>query len=239
MNAALRPLWRIAGVLATAVAVLVVTASMVSAMVRDEELVRRILTAEEAVHTLSVSVEIGTIEVVVGDERQVKVEGILFHGFDEVELTTELTSGVAVVAARCPGLSQWCRVDLRIEVPAGTDVESVISNGRLLVSDIDGDVHVRGGNLVVDLIDVAAGDVRAQIRNGTIEMVFDAPPRAVEATIGNGRIDIELPVTEASYRVDMAAGNGSTQADIRTDPSSDRSIVARTQNGGVNVRYRD
>ena len=46
-----------------------------------------------------------------------------------------------------------------------------------------------------------------------------------------------VPDTPDTYRVEVDTDNGSTDVGVRTDPDSDRSIRAETNNGSVSVHY--
>ena len=46
-----------------------------------------------------------------------------------------------------------------------------------------------------------------------------------------------MPDDDDAYRVDVRHRHGSTDIGVRTDPASDRSITAHTDNGSVTVRY--
>jgi DUF4097 and DUF4098 domain-containing protein YvlB len=79
--------------------------------------------------------------------------------------------------------------------------------------------------------------VAADSDNGRVSLAFASAPTTVTATSDNGRVEVVVPDTADTYRVDAQTDTGSTDVGVRTDPTSDRSITAETDNGSVSVRY--
>ncbi len=162
------------------------------------------------------------------------------------------------IRATCPLFgSMWCAVDYQIEVPAGIDldinaddgrVEVVDVSGALTIDDDNGSIDIRGADgplrATTDNGSVHATGVRSETvsvdsDNGSVEIVMVTPPRALEATTDNGRVDVVLPDTPDAYAVDIDTDNGSVRNDVRTDPTSSRTITVSSDNGSVTVRYPD
>jgi hypothetical protein len=50
-------------------------------------------------------------------------------------------------------------------------------------------------------------------------------------------VTVEVPDGPTTYRVDASSTGGSAHTLVRTDPTSDHLITARSSGGGVTVRY--
>ena len=50
---------------------------------------------------------------------------------------------------------------------------------------------------------------------------------------------VVLPDTPDAYAVDIDTDNGNVRNDVRTDPTSSRTITVSSDNGSVTVRYPD
>src|SRR3546814_17655903 len=66
--------------------------------------------------------------------------------------------------------------------------------------------------------------------------VYSSDLREVRTSTDNGSVDIAVPRTDDAYRVDLDTDNGSTDSMVATDPTSERSITARSNNGSLTVR---
>ena len=53
----------------------------------------------------------------------------------------------------------------------------------------------------------------------------------------HGDVEVVVPDTQVSYRVDAATDHGDSVTRVRTDPQSDHVIVAHSGHGDVTVRY--
>ncbi|HWM22821.1 MAG TPA: DUF4097 family beta strand repeat-containing protein, partial [Ilumatobacteraceae bacterium] len=91
----------------------------------------------------------------------------------------------------------------------------------------------------IDATGVRSTTVSADSDNGSVEIVMVSPPRELQATTDNGSVDIVLPDTPDAYAVDIGTDNGSERNDVRTDPTSSRTITLSSDNGDVTVRYPD
>lgn len=170
--------------------------------------------------------------------------------------STRLVDDRLEIRASCPLIgSLWCSVDYRIEVPAGIDLDINADDGRVEVVDmrgaltIDGDngsIDVRGAegplrattdNGSVHATGIRSETVSADSDNGSVEIVMAASPQHLEATTNNGSVEVVIPDTPDTYAVSVDTDNGNASNDIRTDPTSSRTITASSDNGNVTVRY--
>jgi hypothetical protein len=142
-----------------------------------------------------------------------------------------------------------------IAVEAAIDLSS--SGGDITVIDADGPItlHTSGGD--VDVVDSggdldlssSGGSIRATgstaervtsgSSGGEITLGFIETPTLVEASTSGGDLVIRVPADDSLYDVEVHTAGGGSEITVRTDPSSERSIIARTSGGDVAVLYGD
>jgi DUF4097 and DUF4098 domain-containing protein YvlB len=160
------------------------------------------------------------------------------------------------VRGSCPVLgSEWCDVRYTIEVPRDIDlvvrsdndgvrvtgvrgrVELHSDNGSVRVTDVVGDAVLTSDNGGIHAFGLTSEHVSASSDNGSIELELVAPPMSVEASSDNGDVVVVVPDGDEMYAVTVSTDNGSTDNQLRTDPSSDRHIDVSTDNGDATVRH--
>jgi DUF4097 and DUF4098 domain-containing protein YvlB len=246
--------WIIIGSLITVAALGFGTLNVVG-LLAHEEVTETATFDGSAVEVVDIGTDNGSIEIVGGTGDEIRLVVEISHGIRRTSHRAAVDGSTLVVRSSCPILSSWCHVDYRLEVPAEVALVARIDNGRLTVRDLDGGVDVDGDNGSIELTRLSgsvtastdngrlvatglrSGTVLADSDNGRVSLGFAEPPSTVQATTDNGSVEIVLPVGSESYRVDVDTHHGSTDVGVRTDPSSDRVIVGRTNNGSVTVRY--
>lgn len=248
-------LWIIVGSVITVAALAFGTFNVVS-LVAHEEVTETSTFDAAGIVALDVRTGNGTIEVVGDDVEEITLVADISHGLRRTDHRAEVEGDTLVVRSDCPHLSfTWCSVDYHLVVPADLSVVASSDNGRLTLRDLTGDVDADSDNGRIELIRIS-GDVEATTsngrvegdglraavvtatsRNGSVELTFASPPTAVEARTSNGSVEVTVPDDDTAYRVETDTDHGSIDAAVRTDPSSDRFIVATTNNGSVRVRY--
>lgn len=252
----MRRLWIIAGSLLAVAALVAGTFTVVNLVAREEVIENATFSATGVTH-LDVDGENGRVDVVGDGESEITVEARITHGLRRTGHRAAVEGATLRVEASCPrGLPVRCRVDYRIVVPSRLAASVRNHNGAITVRDIDGAVDVATSNGAIDLARVGGrlqartsnGSIRgrglrtiaatARTSNGSVELAFSAPPEGVDARTSNGAIEVVVPDDANTYRIDADVSFfGSTDNAIRSDPTSDRSIRARTSNGGITVRY--
>jgi len=167
--------------------------------------------------------------------------------FNEVTYEVHVPPGVAV-AGSASGKIRLTDVDGPIDLRAtdgGIDVTG--AEGRLSLHSGSGGIHVvdSSGQMVLSTSDggiraegVGATSVVARTGAGGITLdLLDAPDR-IDASTGDGGIDVTLPADAPAYATTTDTGDGSVANTIRTDPTAPRTITARTGNGGITLRLR-
>ena len=150
--------------------------------------------------------------------------------------------------------NEWCSTDYDITVPREMRVVVAADNGRVAITNIDGDIDVGTDNGRVELTSVS-GAVRVRgdngrivgtavtsatvdvgTDNGAIDLTFAAPPDSVVASTSNGGIEIAVPDVEGGYNVvPPVTDNGRTAVTVVNNPSSPREIRTETDNGSITI----
>jgi len=169
---------------------------------------------------------------------------------ESVEVRT--TAGRVQVAGPRSGLfrrSSWS-VDLRIQVPTGTDLDLATTNGAIRVAGVGGGVTARSTNGALNL-DGARGSVDARTTNGSVTVMVSgggSGNRSVDLRTTNGSIDVRLPPTVGA-RVEARTSNGRIMSDFPLEMEGRRqnqasgtlgdgsgSVTLRTTNGTIRIQ---
>lgn len=248
-------LWLLAGSALTVAALGSATFGAVSVIAHEERTETATFDAAD-VEVLRVENDRGTVEVLGGDVDEITVSVDVSHGLRRTETSARVDGGALVVEMDCPaGPHLWCAAHHRITVPADIAVHIDNANGRTLVRDVDGDVTVDGRNGRIELVRLG-GDVEAETangriagrglrgeavdarsENGSVRLAFAESPTSVTARTSNGSVEVVVPDGDEAYRVEAESFVGGTDTAVRTDPGSERVIVALSRTGSVTVRY--
>lgn len=127
---------------------------------------------------------------------------------------------------------------IRVEGAKGS-VRVATSNGGIAVADSAGDLSLSADNGRITTRAVRVSSLVATTSNGRIALDLAAAPDSVVARSSNGSITVLVPDEEGvAYATATSSDNGGVDELIRTDPTSERTIEARTDNGGISLRYR-
>jgi hypothetical protein len=246
--------WIIVGSVLTVGALLFTTGNLISQLAHEEETVTAEFDAG-ALDEIDVSAPNGSIEIVGVEGDRIRMVAEISHGLRRTGTSEEVEGSTLVLRSTCPLFGNWCEVDYRLEVPTRLAVTARTDNGRVTVRDVDGPLEVDADNGSIELARVggtihgttdngslvATGlrstEVTADSDNGRVSLTFAAAPRNVEATTDHGSVEVVVPDDATVYRVDVGSDLGGTDVGVRTDPDSDRVIVARSDVGRVSVRY--
>lgn len=250
--------WRIAGSVIAALMIAYGTASAVGALAHDTWSDRRVI--DTRVSVVDVANSTGGAITVVGDDDadSVTIDMTVSRGLQTPRHTEEVEGNRLVVRNGCGWFANvFCQIDYLIHVPPGVSLIARADGGSVEVSNLKGflDLSSDGGSLVVrggegesvrldtdggnvEVTGLAAGSIEARSDGGTVRLDLAGPPRAVVASSDGGDVEIVLPETPDAYRLDLSSDGGTTSGEVRTDPSSDRSITGSSDGGDVTVRYR-
>jgi hypothetical protein len=215
--------------------------------------------AEQAAAGTSVAVNTpnAALEFAPSTDGQVHVTmaGSYAGGKPMLGLTT--VNGETRITGGCP--SGWfvfarCGVTLQITLPSDLpvtvrgdngsitsdgltgDLDFTTENGRIETTGTVGQVALRTTNGAIRVHDSSSTDVLADTTNGGVALELTAVPTSARASSTNGAIHIVVPDDGTAYALTTDTTNGSIHVDaVPAEPSSHRTIVARTTNGSVTV----
>lgn len=247
--------WKV-GASIVAVATLAFTVSHVIGVLAHEERTEAFSIDDPDVALLDVDSEGGRVEVIGDDVDAISVRARVSDGINPTGFSHRVEGDRLVIEVVCTNVvaNPWCHVDLEIVVPR--DLEVVVdAEGHVSLRDLAGPVDASTDTGGIDAQDLAgttrlaAGDgtvqglalaterLEATSGNGSIDLELAIAPRTVTATSDNGRVEVALPRTEDLYAVDAGSRNGSVDNQIRTDPASPRRVLAQSDNGSITLRY--
>jgi len=108
-------------------------------------------------------------------------------------------------------------------------------NGTVAVTGARGVLQLQSSNGAISTTATTSSSVSARTDNGQIGLDFAAAPTTVDAQTSNGQVEIALP-TSATYYITTGTSNGSIETTVPSDRFAHRTITARTDNGGIDIR---
>jgi DUF4097 and DUF4098 domain-containing protein YvlB len=209
-----------------------------------------------APRSLEIGADAGDVRIERAPGRELVVETHASGSLRVPRVESRMDDGKLVLHADCVIFENRCRVSFVVRVPAGTHVSASTDAGDIVASGLtagaalhsdSGDLRVTGSAgplaLSTDSGDIEARDVRSQklaahTDSGDVGLTFASPAGRVDATTDSGDVTIALPRTADSYDVERSTDSGDEAVGVRTDPLSERRIVARTDSGAIAVVYR-
>lgn len=213
-------------------------------------------TITEPVDTVEIDVGAGDVEVIGSTRDDITIEWRERSTMlSDATVTHQVTGSTLRVVGDCDG-SLWftrCATDVVVRVPAGVDVVAGSDAGSVTAAGLEGTTElrsdagrVRAEDQVGDL--VAHSDAGAVVVDGLLadsaRVTSDAGPVTVDALepvtdlvaeSDAGNVRVTVPADGEPYAVDAVTGAGSTTVDVATDPTSHRTIRARSDAGSVVV----
>ncbi|MFC1400128.1 DUF4097 family beta strand repeat-containing protein [Streptacidiphilus cavernicola] len=164
-----------------------------------------------------------------------------------------------VVSVSCSGGallgSLNCQADVRLQVPAGTAVDSVTDSGPVVVNRVSGAVNLRSRSGPLTVSDVSgpltlssdSGPVEGDgLRSATVavhsssgpqSLNFASAPQSVTADSDSGPIDVALP-RNTHYQATASSRSGPASVDEGLDdPSSTGTVKVTSRSGPVDISY--
>jgi hypothetical protein len=250
-----RRAWRIVGTLVAVALLGLGTFQAVLALAHEEHTeVHRFAAA--GVRVIDVHDATGHVRIVgsADEPGRIRVTAHVSDGLRATGHSERIEGDRLVLHASCPLFSNYCTVDYTVEAPEDVDVRVRTDSGTT-VQGIRGDVDVDSEEGSVDL-DRITGSIRAKTDQGHVratglrssrvtadsdqggvELRFLEAPRHVRATTDQGSVDVVLPDDGTSYQVSATTDQGTVERDIRSDPDSDHTITADSDQGDVVLRY--
>lgn len=248
-----RRAWRIAGVAATVLAVLLGTTSLwsrVSELGTDKETQHE--TYDHAVTRVEVDLDGGAIVLVAGDPGRVVVERRLEWSDLRPTIVETWTGDTLRITSRCGGAR--CSAGYSLTVPTDVEIDArtrasrirarglagplrlTTSSGDVRLTDTAGPVRVDTRAGAVTGTGLRTGPVEVRTDAGDVDLRFAASPVALTATTGAGDVDISVPGADA-YRVTIETADGDQAIGVRQDSAATRTIAVRTTRGDIKIRY--
>ena len=250
--------WLAIGSMTAVVSLLFGTVQTVGLIAHGER-TEQVTISDPAVKVLDIASDAGHVEVIGADVSTVHITARISDGITKTRFRHEVVGDRLQVQVRCTFVigGPWCRGHLRIVVPRGLEVkiralDDLVTvrglTGRVDAESADGSVEAEGlsgptrlhaGNGTVRAARLRSDSVQADSDNGTVRIVFDRAPLSALAHSDNGDVGVVVPRIGQGYDVQLSSDNGSTDGRVRTDSTSDRHIVASSNNGNATVRYPD
>ncbi|MFI6153355.1 hypothetical protein ACIBCA_11740 [Kitasatospora sp. NPDC051170] len=168
--------------------------------------------------------------VVAGGGDSVRVSEKWRWKGSEPSATHEVKDGVLTLRYSC----EACGIGYTVHVPSSVKVRVKAENGGARLSGLAGEVDASVENGGVEATGLTGPKVRMHADNGGVKAEFTAAPAEVEATVGNGGVQLKVPAGEA-YAVDARAKVGGTAVGIPSQAGAAHRLTARAETGGVSV----
>ena len=249
-----RTFWLAAGSIFAVVTLAVAAFNMVDALAqRDETFTQRY----EGVSRVDLTMTSADVRIVATASPHVTVTAEVRHGLWAFEQDWGAEGDLLTVRGGCRFLGPLgdCRIRYLVEVPDTVDVTVRNSFGNIVLADLSGRVTISttSGDITAERLtgpaefhnrfgDITATALRspgveATATSGDVRLAFAAEPETVDVTARHGSVDIVLPDTSATYRVDLSSEHGDTRSSVPSDPESARTVTATVENGDVTVRH--
>jgi hypothetical protein len=232
-----RTAWRIAASILAAAALAWGTLSLVNVLAHGEHRVARTLPAR-GITTVDVSTDRGSVRVIGSDRDDISMQAFVSDGLGGTDHHERVRSGRFEVDASCAlPFADWCTASYTLRVPRGTNVVGWSGSGRVSVSGTTGSVDVGSQHGDLELAGLRTTHVKASADHGSVRLRFAVAPERVTADSDHGDVEVVVPRTRDSYRVEVHTDHGHSRAGVRTDPDSHRVVELRSAHGDVTIRY--
>jgi Putative adhesin len=233
-----RPAWRILASLVTGAALLWGTLNVVNLLAHGEQHLARTFPAA-GVSRIDVSTDRGSVRVIATDRHDVSLRAYVSDGLGNTDHSARVRGNRLVVDASCSfPVAYWCTASYTLRVPRDVKLVLWSGSGDVTVSGTTADVDITADHGAVVASRLRSAYARVSGQHGSVRLGFDTAPMQVLASTTHGDVSVVVPRTGEAYRVDLSTDHGSTNADVRTDPTSRRTIDLSSDHGDVTVRSR-
>jgi hypothetical protein len=127
-----------------------------------------------------------------------------------------------------------CSIRYRIAVPAGQAIRLDVDSGDTSLTGLRGQITVHASSGDIAAHDLLADRVELSASSGDISASFDRAPTSLTTTASSGDVSVRVPA--GRYHVTASANSGDRSVnDLIEDPTSTRTIVARTHSGDISI----
>ena len=121
-------------------------------LIAHEERTERFTVPAALADRLLVDNDTGSVTIVGTDTDEISVEAEVSDGLRHTGFRREVVGSTLELHGSCPVIgSMWCRVTYRIEVPRDLTIEVDTDDGRVGVSNVDGDLRIESDNGSIEL----------------------------------------------------------------------------------------
>ena len=198
--------------------------------------------------TLTVDIEVGSVSIETGGDREVIVEADLTaygededaanEAMDNLDLRFTPTDNEIAISSHWPKPDNWShstpKVELRLTVPDDTAVDIKLDVGDVDVKDTESDLDIQVSVGDVDVRDVKLEDAMAiDVSTGSIKYRGDLTEGTrYQLTTSIGQVVMEIP-DDSSFDIDATADVGEVQTDFEIVGEEDVDFVGNTLQGTV------
>jgi hypothetical protein len=237
VSPATRRFWLVAGSILTVATLLFGTYNIVNSLSHEVTFADYSFSAD-AVRALRVDVDRGSIRIVASEDTRVHVHARISRGLHDTSHDVALRGHTLVADATCPHFQDFfCSVEYTIRVPASVSTSVSSANSSINIRGLTGPIRIDSVDGDVTGRELGSRTASASTVDGDVTLTFDTDPTIVDASSVDGDVVVRLPRGRA-YHVDASTVDGSTSTEIRTDPASNRSIIAGTVDGDITIAYR-
>ena len=224
-------------------------------LLAHEERTERFTVPAADISRLFVDNDTGSVTIVGTDADEITIEAEVSEGLRSTGFRHEVVDSTLELHGSCPTFgSMWCRVTYRIEAPRGVDVEVSSDNGRVEISNIDGDVRINADNGSAELADLSGavavdGDNGSVVGSGLSSAVVGRRDRqrAHRAVVLRAARSRQRQWGQRQYRGRAARRStvattsrltrrtAATTIDVLDNPESPHAVRLQTDNGSITV----
>lgn len=189
---------------------------------------------EGVIQALSIDLTVGDVTVRARPEAGGEIRATRhIHGpAGGVEVEEDRFGGTFAMRGACAVLAN-CRVDLVVEVPAGTALSLRTGSGSVSLEGPLGDVRVDVGDGAVSGWVETEGELGVRVGWGDVELEDRAVPAALTVNVARGDVQLAVPGGAYDLRLDAFAG---TETSGMVKSAEGPRIQAQTRSGRVEVR---
>lgn len=190
-----------------------------------------------ALRALSVDLTVGDVTVRARPEPggEIRATRHIRGPAGAVRVEEDRFGGTFAMRGECAVLAN-CRVDLEVEVPAGTSLSLRTGSGVVSLEGPLGDVEVDVGDGAVDAALESVGQLGVRVGWGDVVVEDRAVPAELAVAVARG--DVSLAVPGGAYDLELDAFAGVELAGLARSPDGPR-VHVQTRSGRVEVRGFD
>ncbi|MFI6344334.1 DUF4097 family beta strand repeat-containing protein [Streptomyces sp. NPDC050560] len=165
----------------------------------------------------------------------------------------ELRDHTLTLATDCGPVGR-CEAHYEVRVPEDIALTVEGDSGKITASGFGTPLHIRSDNGAISANDISgrltlatdSGELRgtgitsrrvqADSQNGDVHLSFARVPDQVRTETENGAVEVEVPDTDAVYKVRTATDSGDVHTGIPKDANSPHALTVRSESGAITLR---